>query len=51
MIQITAIRLGEAKAYEHITDVRWRNASTSAGPEYAQGNRRLVEHRKSGACR
>jgi hypothetical protein len=31
MIQITAIRLGEGKAHEHITEVRWRGASTSAG--------------------
>jgi hypothetical protein len=31
MIQITAISLGEGKAHEHITEVRWRSASTSAG--------------------
>jgi hypothetical protein len=31
MIQITAIRLEEGKAHEHITEVRWRSASTSAG--------------------
>jgi hypothetical protein len=31
MIQITAIRLGEGKAHEHPTEVRWRSASTSAG--------------------
>jgi hypothetical protein len=31
MIEITAIRLGEGRAHEHITDVRWRSASTSAG--------------------
>lgn len=31
MIQSTAIRLAGGEAHEHITDVRWRSASTSAG--------------------
>jgi hypothetical protein len=31
LIQITAIRLGQGGAHEHITDVRWRSKSTLTG--------------------
>jgi hypothetical protein len=31
MIQITAIKLMGGGGHEHITDVRWQSASTSAG--------------------
>jgi Protein of unknown function (DUF3892) len=31
MIQVTAIRLAGGESHEHITDVRWRSGSTSAG--------------------
>lgn len=31
MIEITAIRLAGGTSHEHITDVLWRNATTSTG--------------------
>jgi hypothetical protein len=37
MIQITAIRLAGGERHEHITDVRWRSAFTSAGQSTRQG--------------
>jgi hypothetical protein len=31
MIEITAIRLGDGFAHEHVTDVMWRSSGTSQG--------------------
>lgn len=36
MIEITAIRLSSGSAHEHVTDVRWRSASTAAGQSTRQ---------------
>jgi hypothetical protein len=36
MIEITAIRLVRGNGHEHITDVRWRSTSTSAGQSTRQ---------------
>jgi hypothetical protein len=37
MIQITAIRLAGGERHEHITDVRWSSAFTSAGQSTCRG--------------
>jgi hypothetical protein len=36
VIEITAIRLAGGRAHEHITDLRWSSAGTSAGQSTRQ---------------